>query len=154
MAVGLISLRKTSAWRHTSRNSSTDWFLLSWLANNLLKHVILALLITAKYKCFWNKSRPPTNQSPYLPHWGRDKWPTFFRRLFKCIFLNENVWISPKILPKFVSKVPFSNIPALVEMFAWRRRGDKPLSEPMMVSLLTHICVTRPPFSGARVHTT
>ena len=27
---------------------------------------------------------------------------------------------------------------------AWRRPGDKPLSEPMMVSLLTHICVTRP----------
>ena len=27
---------------------------------------------------------------------------------------------------------------------AWRRPGDKPLSEPMVVSLLTHICVTRP----------
>ena len=27
---------------------------------------------------------------------------------------------------------------------AWRRPGDKPLSEPMMVSLVTHICVTRP----------
>ena len=27
---------------------------------------------------------------------------------------------------------------------AWRRPGDKPLSEPMMVSLSTHICVTRP----------
>ena len=27
---------------------------------------------------------------------------------------------------------------------AWRRPGDKPLSEPTMVSLLTHICVTRP----------
>ena len=27
---------------------------------------------------------------------------------------------------------------------AWRRPGDKPLSDPMMVSLLTHICVTRP----------
>ena len=26
---------------------------------------------------------------------------------------------------------------------AWRRPGDKALSEPMMVSLLTHICVTR-----------
>ena len=26
---------------------------------------------------------------------------------------------------------------------AWRRSGEKPLSEPMMVSLLTHICVTR-----------
>ena len=27
---------------------------------------------------------------------------------------------------------------------AWRRPGDKPLSKPMIVSLLTHICVTRP----------
>ena len=27
---------------------------------------------------------------------------------------------------------------------AWRWPGDKPLSDPMMVSLLTHICVTRP----------
>ena len=27
---------------------------------------------------------------------------------------------------------------------AWRRPGGKPLSEPMMVSLLTHICATRP----------
>ena len=27
---------------------------------------------------------------------------------------------------------------------AWRRLGDKPLSESMMVSLPTHICVTRP----------
>ena len=27
---------------------------------------------------------------------------------------------------------------------AWHQPGDKPLPEPMMVSLLTHICVTRP----------
>ena len=27
---------------------------------------------------------------------------------------------------------------------AWRRPGDKPLSEAMMASFLTHICVTRP----------
>ena len=27
---------------------------------------------------------------------------------------------------------------------AWRRPGDKPLSEPMLVNSLTHICVTRP----------
>ena len=27
---------------------------------------------------------------------------------------------------------------------AWRRPGEKPLSEPMMVKLPTHICVTRP----------
>ena len=64
--------------------------------------------------------------------------------IFKCIFLNENVWISIKISLKFVPKVPINNIPALVQIMAWRQSGDKPLYEPMMVSLLTHICVTRP----------
>ena len=64
--------------------------------------------------------------------------------IFKCIFLNETVWISLKISLKFVPKVPINNIPALVLIMAWRRPGDKPLSEPMMVSLPTHICVTRP----------
>ena len=38
------------------------------------------------------------------------------------------------------------NIPALVEIMASRRPGGKPLSEPMVVSLLTHICITRPPW--------
>ena len=32
----------------------------------------------------------------------------------------------------------------MIQILAWRRPGDKPLSEPMIVSLLTHICVTRP----------
>ena len=63
---------------------------------------------------------------------------------FKRIFLNENVRISIRISLKFVPKGPINNIPALVQIMAWRRSGDKPLSEPMMVSLLTHICVTRP----------
>ena len=63
---------------------------------------------------------------------------------FKCIFLNENVRISLKISLKFVPKGPINNNPALVQIIAWRRSGDKPLSEPVMVSLLTHICVTRP----------
>ena len=53
--------------------------------------------------------------------------------IFKCTFLNENVWISLKILLEFVPKVPINNIPALVL-----------ISEPMVVSLPTHICVTRP----------
>ena len=62
---------------------------------------------------------------------------------FKRIFLNENVGIPIKILLKFVSKGPINNIPALVQVMAWRRPGDKPLTEPMVVRL-THICVTRP----------
>ena len=63
---------------------------------------------------------------------------------FKRIFLNENVIISIQISLKFVPKGPINNIPALVQIMAWRRPGDKPLSEAMMVSLLTHICITRP----------
>ena len=64
--------------------------------------------------------------------------------IFKCIFLHENVWIPIKISLKFVPKGPINNIPALVQIMAWRRPGDKPFSEPMIVSLPTHICVTWP----------
>ena len=64
--------------------------------------------------------------------------------MFKCIFLNENIWIPIEISLKFVPKGPIKNIPALVQILAWRRPGNKPLFEPMMVSSLTHICLTRP----------
>ena len=64
--------------------------------------------------------------------------------IFKCIFLNENLWISTKIPLKFVPKGPVNNILALVQIMAWRRPGDKPFSEPMLVSLLRYICITRP----------
>ena len=39
---------------------------------------------------------------------------------FKCIFLNENAWISLKVSLKFVPKVRINNIPALVQIMAWR----------------------------------
>ena len=64
--------------------------------------------------------------------------------IFKCISLNENVWIPIKISMKFVPKCPINHIPALVQIMAWHRLVDKPLSEPMMVSLTSHICVTQP----------
>ena len=63
---------------------------------------------------------------------------------FNRIFVNENVRISNKFSLKFVPKGPINNIQALVQIMAWRRPGDKPLSEAMMVNLPTHICVSRP----------
>ena len=63
---------------------------------------------------------------------------------FERIFLNETVIILIKISVKFVPNGPINNIPALVQIMAWRRPGDKPLSEPMLGRSLTHICVTRP----------
>ena len=62
----------------------------------------------------------------------------------KRIFLNENVRISIEIALKCVPKGPINNMPSLVQIMAWRRSDDKPLSVPMMVSSPTHICVTRP----------
>ena len=80
-----------------------------------------------------------------LTHWGRDNLATIFQTtFFKCIFLNENAWISLKISQKFVLEFRINNIPVLVQIMDWRRSGDKPLSEPMMVSLPMHICVTWP----------
>ena len=63
---------------------------------------------------------------------------------------NENIWISIKISLKFVTRGQINNSPSLVQIMAWRRPGDKPLSEPMMVSLLTHVCVTRPQWVNSR----
>ena len=74
----------------------------------------------------------------------------FAEDIFKRIFFNENVWISIKISLKFVPKRPINKIPALFQMMAWRRPGDKPLSEAMVVSLLTHKCVTRPQWVKTR----
>ena len=74
---------------------------------------------------------------------ARQNGPHFAGDIFTCIFLNENVWISINISLKFVPKNPINDILALVQIMAWRQPGDKPLSEPMMVRLPTHICVTR-----------
>ena len=67
----------------------------------------------------------------------------FADAIFIFILLDENISISIKISRKFIIKGPIKNNPALVQIMAWRRPGDKPLSEPMVVSLRTHICVAR-----------
>ena len=89
-------------------------------------------LSVSSAKWWFNTLRPRQN--------GRDFSDDIFRRFF----LNKNIWIPIKISLKFVPKGSINNIPALVQIMAWRRPGDKPLSEPMMVNLPTHICVTRP----------
>ena len=105
---------------------------------------------------YWLSKRecPPREQIPGLAdswwppltHWlrPRQNGQHFQDDIYKCVSLYKNVWISIKVSLKFVPNVPINNIPALVQKMAWRRPGDKPLSEPMMDSLPMHICVTRP----------
>ena len=59
--------------------------------------------------------------------------------IFKCTSLKENIKISIKISFNFVPKGPINNIPALVQVMALHRPGDKPFSEPMAVDLLTYM---------------
>ena len=103
----------------------------------LMKHAVYVVLydmyiICCIIKRYINTLRPRRNEQ----HFAGD--------IFKRIFFNENVWISIKISLKFVPNGPINNIPALVQIMAWCRLGDKPLSELMVVSLPTHICFTRP----------
>ena len=97
------------------------------LTSNLGDEFIVGVLWSCSPQYDINTLRPRQN--------GR----RFADDAFICIFLNENVRISIKISLKFVPKGPINNIPALVQIMAWRRSGNKPLSEPMMVSLLTHV---------------
>ena len=71
---------------------------------------------------------------------------------FKSIFLNENVRISIKISLKFVPKGLINNIPALVQIMAWRRPGDKSLSEPVLIRLPAYTCVARPQWVNSLSH--
>ena len=68
-----------------------------------------------------------------------------------CNFLNDNIWIQIKISLKFLPQGPINNIPALVQIMGWRQPGDKQLSEPMMVWVLMHICITWPQWVNIEV---
>ena len=116
-------------WTCWSRQSFITWFLL--FTDSIQCSVMINTFKSEKQDWHFNSLRPRQD--------GRH----FRDDIFKCIFLNENARISLKKSLKFVPRVRINNIPALVQIMAWRRSGDKPLSEPMVVSLLTHICITQ-----------
>ena len=82
------------------------------------------------------------NVSTYRDNIGRDKMAASSRRYFQIHFVE---WKFMNF-GKFDPKGPINNIPALVQMMAWCRSGDKPLSEPTLVNLLAvgATRVTRP----------
>ena len=93
----------------------------------------------------WPRSMSPNGVT--MPQWVntlrlRQYGRHFADDIFRCIFFKENTCISINISLKFVPKGHINNIPALVQIMAWRHPGDKPSSGSMMVRLLTHICIT------------
>ena len=115
-------------------NSSSNWWRKNWHGN-----------VWSKKNNHWSHNLEPRKlYTPYintlrLKQNGRH----FADDTFNRIFVNENVRISIKFSLKFVPKGHINNTPSLVQIMAWRWPGDKPLFEPMMVTLMTHICVTR-----------
>ena len=55
--------------------------------------------------------------------------------IFRRIFLNEKFSLLFRISLKFLHKGPIDNKWALVQVMAWRRTGDEPLSAPMLTQL-------------------
>ena len=70
-----------------------------------------------------------------ITHWeNRGRMSSFHRRHFQM----------QKFSLKFVRIGSIKNTPALVQIVAWRRTGDKPLFESMAAYLGTQICFTLP----------
>ena len=87
--------------------------------------------------CNWNKTKTMIIQvkpSSILSDNSGSPWP----KLIYIYMKMHGFWI------KFDWSLFLGVQLALVQIMAWCRSGDKPLSEPMLVTLLTHICVTRP----------
>ena len=103
--------------------------------------------ITMATKClidYWKTPREPKPGNAISTLIPRQNGRRFADDDFKYIFLNENVCISLKISLKFFPKFRINSILALVQIMPWRRPGDKPLSESIIVILSTHIFVTQP----------
>ena len=64
-----------------------------------------------------------------LAHLPRENGRHFTDDIFRCIFVNENFCTLIEISLKFVL---IDNKPVLVRVMAWRRTGDKLLSEPVL----------------------
>ena len=139
-----------TTWHHLSGSSWVEkmtnhypnqwWLLVKWVLRNQhqwksSKQNKINFHLT---KCIWKLSpakcrpvflfRPRCINSSPLGQNGRH----FADDIFRCIFVNEKSCILTKISLKFVPMGPIDNNPALVQIIAWCRIGDKPLSEPML----------------------
>ena len=100
---------------------------------------LLLLIYTESHICQWRHHMGRANRINILR-----PGPPFHRRHLLMHLVNEKFNILNKISLKFVSKGSIDNKHALGQIMTWCQPGYKALSEPMMVSLSTHVCVTQP----------
>ena len=73
----------------------------------------------------------------------------FADNTFKRIFLYK--WVLINMSLKFFPKCLINNFLSLVNIMAWRRLDDKPLFEPLIFTLLRHLCVIQPQWVKSRI---
>ena len=111
--MGISCVRQVTLWIYSL-------LLLFWvgpLCNALLAAVAVISMMRMK------------SSGPLLLTWLNDQH--FADDIFRCIYVCVNFDILIKISPKFVPKGPTDNNPALIQIMAWCRIGDKPLSALM-----------------------
>ena len=111
-------------------NTSSRKYLLDFIAHMHMKGI---------HKVYIRRCPLPPPPPP------RTKWPPFHRRHFQMRFHQFRISL------KFAPKGLIDNKPALVQLRAWRRPGNKPLPQPMLPDSMTHMCGTRRRWAKCRV---
>ena len=122
------------------RLTSLYWkaFIVSTIDSRYIAAIYNTIAHTAITVTILRSSSVPTNDTAYLALTG-ELWGVF----------RESLTQWGRIEIDAITQTTFSSAFFWKKMFEFQQKfhwspGDKPLSEPMMVSLLTHICVTRP----------
>ena len=97
-----------------------------WINLCILRYRTVFIILLSGYACWLCKDGSMSCLTR-----PRQNGCHFADGIFKCIFLNENVWISLKISMKSVPgvRITGSNIPTLVEIMAWRQATSHYLNQ-------------------------
>ena len=135
---GLTAHFANNIFKYIFLKMSVSWCNVCILMQTSLKFVPKGLSNHHWFKYWLNTLRPRQNGCHLIS-----------RHHFEIDFLELEYMNFDWNFIEICSRGPVNNISALVPIMAWCWPGSKPLSEPMMVSLLMHICVTLPQWVNA-----
>ena len=88
----------------------------------------------SKWNYIWKRNTLLCNTSRQ-----RENCQHFADNIFKCVSMNENLWVLDKFSLKYIPWGLVDNMAALVQIIAWHQSGDRQLSAVMMVMFCWHI---------------
>ena len=117
-------------WTESCGGHYPQWFMALSMLFYSIQHTVCIGLNA-------NRNQAINSAAMTLTHLPLDKMTNNLADdIFNCIFFNENAWILNKISLRFVPKGPINNIPALVQIMAWRWPGEPSFAQEMAC----HLC--------------